>query len=173
VHPLVQQLVVHRRRGLIGEVLAVQYRPHCRTLVLAQRPRLRLGCAFRPLHRWWGRGLAMPPVVTGLRRSGGPARRPLTAQRRHRGHGVINHRAGSLPLFWLSVASCSNSAESFPWTSITRRALSNSASSRSTCRRSFVFSRSTGSAGGRPVGFAKAANAAWSRWARPAQTNGE
>src|SRR5258706_8257135 len=168
-----QQLVIHRRGRLVDEAGTVEHCRHTGPLSLAQRPRLGPRRTFRPVHRRWRRGLPVSAVVAGLRPAGGPTRRPLTDQRRQLRDRVVDHHAGSLPLFWLSVASCSNSADNFPCTSITLRALSRSARRRSFSLRSFMFSRSTGSACGRPVGLANAANAAWSRCARHAETREE
>ena len=81
---------------------------------------------------------------------------------------IISSRPARGPL---SVASCSNSAESFPWTSMTLRALSSSAARRSFSRRSRATSRSRGSAGWRPAGLASASSAPRSRCLRHSEIN--
>lgn len=126
MHTLVQQLVVHGSRRHIGEGRAVEYRTHGAALTSAQRPRLRLAVPDRliRLHR-----PAVPAIVAGLRPTGRPARRPNRSQHRgQRGDRVVGQSVGSLPLFWLSVASSPNSDESFPWISMTFRARPNSPS---------------------------------------------
>lgn len=66
----------------------------------------------------------------------------------------------------LSVASCSNSAESFPWISMTFLDVSSSPSSRAMSRFSRAISRSRGSALLWPAELAGAASEPLSRWLR-------
>src|ERR1019366_3025329 len=79
--------------------------------------------------------------------------------------GLVDH-LGSPFSAVLSVASCSNSAESFFWISTTCLDLSSSFPSRSTSRLRRTISRSRGSAFCRPADLARAASAPWSRWRR-------
>jgi hypothetical protein len=108
-----------------------------------------------------GGGSGWPEVVPPPRtRCGG------THHRGQLGDGSVDHVVSPPLPGALSVASCSNSAESFPWTSMTLRAFASSAARRSFSRRSRAFSRSTGSAGGRPDGLASACSAPRSRCLR-------
>jgi hypothetical protein len=100
--------------------------------------------------------------------------RPTHAdQRCQLADGFIDHLVSPVSFGALPVASCSNNAESFPWTSITLRAVSNSPSSRSTRRCNLAFSRSRGSAPWRPAGSASASSAPRSRYLRHSEISDE
>ena len=112
VDPVIEQLVVDRGGRLVDVFGTVEHLPHPGTLLGRQRPRLGLTLPPRPLRR---RGLAVAAVVAGLRPPYRPAGRAhATGQRGQVGDRSIDHGVGSLPLLVLSVASCSNRAESFP-----------------------------------------------------------
>src|SRR6266487_4503396 len=84
---------------------------------LEGRPPLRLGRR---------RALAVPAIPARLRLADRRAPGAHADQRRQLGHCLVGHLVSPPVSGALSVASCSNSAESFPWTSITLRALSSS-----------------------------------------------
>jgi hypothetical protein len=85
--------------------------------------------------------------------------------------GVLDHRPGFFgSVFALPGASNSpRSAETFPCTSMTLRALARSASARSSRRRSSAFSLSSGFGLRRPRGRSSAASAPSSRWRRQSE----
>ena len=162
VPTLVEQLGVHGRRGLVDVVGVVQHLEHRSSLGLRQRPGLWPRRPRRALGQW---ALAVAAVVAGpgfaQSRTGGPGAHD-------RGQSVTAASVifvSPVPSA-LSVANCSNSADSFPWTSITLWALSSSRDRRSFSLRRARTSRSRGSAGGRPEGWASAWRAPRSRWWR-------
>src|SRR5665811_1195003 len=139
---------------------------------IAERPwlRCRHPVGFRRLGT-----LAMPPVMGRTWTAQRGTRRGDTHHRSQLEDGVVDHRFGSPLVFGsaLLVASSSNSAESFPCTSITRRAVPNSSSSRPTRWRSRALSRSTGSTGALPGFAANASSAPRSRCLRHSETSDE
>lgn len=111
------------------------------------------------------------PAVVAL--ASAPHRRARRCRPYHRGElvdGLVDHFASPLLSGALSARS-SNSAESFPWTSITLLALSSSPSKRYTRWRSRAFSRSTWSTGGRPGLVSSAWSAPRSRCLRHSDSN--
>ncbi len=123
VAALVEQHRVHLARGQVDEPLRVQHVEDLGPLARRQRPRLRRRLrARRGPGR--GRGLAVVAVVGGPRASHRRARRPHPDQRGQLGDGGVGHV--SLSFLLLPAARLSNRAESFDWTSITRRAVSSS-----------------------------------------------
>src|SRR5215207_4771080 len=149
-------------------LLAIEHPAQLLALDLAERPRL--GCQH-PLGAGWRRALAMPPIPARLGLAHRRAAGAHADQRRELGHRLVDHLVSPRSVGTLSVASWSNSAESFPWTSMTLRARSSSAARRSFSRRSRATSRSRGSAGWRPAGLANASSAPRSRWRRHSEIN--
>jgi hypothetical protein len=117
-------------------------------LDLAQRPGLR---RRDPLGLGWRRALAVPAIPARLGLTDRRARRPHADVRFELGDGLFDHLVSPRSIGELSVASSSNSAESFPWTSMTLRAFSKSPARRWFSRRSRATSRSRGSAAWRPA----------------------
>jgi hypothetical protein len=114
-------------------------------------PRSALGLRrLDPIAARWRR--AVVPVVGGPRSAHRHSPPPWPPQRDQLPDGLVDHCGSPAVGGALSVASCSNSAESLSWPSITLRAFSSSLARRWFSRRSRVLSRSTGSAGGVPAG---------------------
>src|SRR6266511_1262542 len=159
----------YRRATPLVDVLgAVEHLAQLGALDLRQRPRLGLG---RPLGLGRRRALAVPAVPARLRLADRRARATHAHHCLKLGDGLVDHLVSPCGCSVTpSVASCSNSAESFPWTSITLRALSSSLARRWFCWRSRTTSRSRGSAGGRPDGVASACSAPRSRCLRHSET---
>src|SRR5512133_838077 len=165
VDALVEQLGIDGGGRLVDVFGLVQDPEHLLALDLAEGPRL---TGRHPLALGWRRALAVLPVVAGPRPTHRRTRRPGANDRGQLVDGLVGHCCSPPVVVGgaLSVASCSNSAESFPWTSITLRALPSSPSSWATRRRSRAFSRSTGSTGGLPDGVPSTWSAPRSRCLR-------
>ena len=125
VDTLVQQLGIHRRRCLVDVLWSVEDPVQLGALGRRQRPWLGRRCPLGPRRRW---ALAVAAIPARLRFADGRTCATHAHQRLQLCDGLVDHLVspcwGSVTL---SVASCSNSAESFPWTSITLRALASSA----------------------------------------------
>src|SRR5262249_43701290 len=130
VAALVQQIGVDGCWRLVHKALVVQHAKHCGAFVVTERPRLD---GWRPTRPWRSRTLTMTSIVGGSRATQRRTCRAFANDWCQIAHGLINHHFGSPPLDSAPpVASCSSSAESFPCTSITLRALA-----RSDCKRTF------------------------------------
>src|SRR5262252_1479431 len=148
---------------LVHEALLVQEAEHLGAFGRAERARLG---RRSPSGSGGRRSRVAPvlPVVGRPRLAEGGTRRPRADQRRQVLDRLVSDHVGSPPVgASLLVASCSSSAESFPCTSITRRAVASSASRRAVWRRSRASSCSRGSAARRPGAAARATSAPSSR----------
>src|SRR5437868_6207426 len=108
------------------------------------------------LQTWFGRaatssGLTVAAIVGRSRTTHRSTRRSRPNHCGQFGDRLVCHPVGSPPVgSALPVASCSSNTESFPWTSITRRAFDRSDCKRAFSQRSRANSCSRGSVGGRP-----------------------
>ncbi len=107
-------------RRLVHEALVVQHAEHVGAFDCAQCTRLRCWCASRP---WWRRAATMASVVARSRAAQRSTRGTFAERASQIVDRLVDHHFGSPPLSdaALPVVSCSSSAESFPWTSITLR----------------------------------------------------
>src|ERR1039458_9748535 len=160
VGPLVEQLGVDGGGGLVDELVGVEDPLDLLALDQGEGPGLGRSNPFGANRR---RALPMLSIPGGPVHSGGRQCLGRADDGPELSDGVFDHLV-SLFAAVLSEASCSSSAESFPWISTTRRDLSSSPSSRSTSFLSRATSRSRGSAFSRPAGRAKAAVAPSLRW---------
>ena len=142
VDALIEELGIDGGRGLVDELVGLEEGLDLLALDRAEGPGLGRGDPFGS-HRL---GTPAVPAIPG-----GPVH-PDRHQRRLRAHQwghfvdcTIDHLDSPFSAV-LSVASCSNSAESFPWISTTCLDLSRSPVSRSTFRSRRAISRSRGSA---------------------------
>src|SRR5450759_3066254 len=152
VDPLVEQLGVDGGRCLVDELVGLEECLDLLALDRAEGPGLGRG---DPLGSQRFRALAVSAIP------GGPiySDRNQGCLRPHDGEQLVDRIVDHLdsPLSAvLSVASCSNSAESFPWISTTCLDLSRSPVSRSTLAFKRTISRSRGSAFWRPADRARA-----------------
>ena len=143
----------------IEETLAVKLVKYDSTLVLRKGP-------VRD-ERWLGGPSCRrtsPAIDGGWGHAQSPAGRPDAHKRGEPVHGLFDH----LPVLLSGLAaplgskSWPRSAETFPWTSITVRAFSSSASALARRRFSSAFSTSKAGAGLRPRGCERASSAPWS-----------
>src|SRR5579859_391051 len=160
----IQQVGIDAGRCLVDEALLVQHAEDLGAFVSTECARLR--CTFASTPRP-GRALAVTPIVACACAAERHARCAFAEDWGQITDRLIDHHFGSPPLVSAPpVASCSSSAESFPWISITVCALARSASRRTLSRRSLAISWSRGSLRGRPAGAANAWSAPSSRCLR-------
>src|ERR1019366_8379858 len=162
VGPLVEQLGVDGGRCLVDELIGLEGRLDLLTLDFAQGPGL--GGAY-PFGAHRLRALAVLAIPGGPIRSHDRQRVGRAHNRGELANRFFDHVLSPFSAV-LSVASCSNSAESFFWISTTCLDLSSSWASRTLSFFNREISRSRGSAFWRPEGRARAASAPWSRWRR-------
>src|ERR1019366_3557520 len=159
---LVEQFGVDRCRCLVDELVGFQGCFDLLALHRGEGPGLRSG---DPFGSWRGRAPSMVAIPGGPVRPHARQGRRCPHKRGELADGLVDHLCSPFSAV-LSVASCSNSAESFFWISTTCLDLSSSLVSRSFSFLSRTISRSRGSAFWRPAGLARAASAPWSRWRR-------
>src|SRR6266542_2805217 len=171
VAALIQQVGVDAGWRLVHEALMVQHAEHLDAFGTAESAWLR-----RP-HSTWprrSRARAVAAIVRCSRSTHRGTRGSCPDHYSQVADHLVGHHFGSPPpVSAPPVASCSSSAESFPCTSITRRAFPRSDCKRAFSRRSRVSSCSRESLGGRPGEAANAWRAPWSRCLRHSEINDE